>query len=240
MQDARSSSASTAWTRSSPKPGWPRAPCPTSPSSRAQGHYQPLPTTNPAQSPVAWSSFATGLNPGAHGIFDFLSRNPQTYGPDYSISSVDRRSSFCSAFGCQLPLDSGAIPTAVSARRSGSAPSARVTRPRCCGCRSPIRPIRSPGCCPAWACRICSARRAPSPFYTTEAAEGDDHGRSQILTSAPTATGRGDLRGPADPFWVEPDAHVGAARRSSSAGGEVGSTSTARRSSWRRGPGATG
>ena len=55
---------------------------------RQQGHYQPMATTNPAQSPVAWASFATGLNPGAHGIFDFLSRNAQTYGPDYSIASV--------------------------------------------------------------------------------------------------------------------------------------------------------
>lgn len=35
---------------------------------RDQGHFQPLPTTNPAQSPVAWSSFATGLNPGAHAV----------------------------------------------------------------------------------------------------------------------------------------------------------------------------
>ena len=33
-----------------------------------EGHYQVLPTTNPAQSPVAWGSFATGLNPGEHGF----------------------------------------------------------------------------------------------------------------------------------------------------------------------------
>ena len=54
-----------------------------------EGHYQVLPTTNPAQSPVAWSSFATGLNPGEHGIFDFLRRNTETYAPDYAISFTE-------------------------------------------------------------------------------------------------------------------------------------------------------
>ena len=46
----------------------------------AAGGWSPLRTTNPAESPVAWASFATGLNPGKHGIFDFLQRDPATYG----------------------------------------------------------------------------------------------------------------------------------------------------------------
>jgi predicted AlkP superfamily phosphohydrolase/phosphomutase len=32
-----------------------------------------------AMSPSAWSSFATGLNPGRHGVFYFLDRKPGTY-----------------------------------------------------------------------------------------------------------------------------------------------------------------
>lgn len=48
------------------------------------GTYSRLRTTNPAESPVAWSSFATGLNPGKHGIYDFLTRNPLTYFPDFA------------------------------------------------------------------------------------------------------------------------------------------------------------
>jgi predicted AlkP superfamily phosphohydrolase/phosphomutase len=32
-------------------------------------------TTNPPESPVAWATFATGLNPGGHGIFDFVRRD---------------------------------------------------------------------------------------------------------------------------------------------------------------------
>ena len=51
-----------------------------------QGSFRALPTTNPAQSPVAWASFATGDNPGSHGLFDFLRRNTDTYSPEYAIA----------------------------------------------------------------------------------------------------------------------------------------------------------
>lgn len=44
-----------------------------------------LGTTNPPESPVAWASFATGMNPGKHGIFDFLRRDPKTYFPDIGL-----------------------------------------------------------------------------------------------------------------------------------------------------------
>jgi predicted AlkP superfamily phosphohydrolase/phosphomutase len=39
------------------------------------GSFARLGTTLPALSPVAWSSFQTGVNPGAHNIFDFLTRD---------------------------------------------------------------------------------------------------------------------------------------------------------------------
>jgi len=51
-----------------------------------QGGYSLLETTNPAQSPVAWSGFATGKNPGKHGIYDFIVRNPKNYGLKISLS----------------------------------------------------------------------------------------------------------------------------------------------------------
>ena len=41
----------------------------------AQGSYERLGTTLPPLSPVAWSTFQTGVNPGAHNIFDFLTRD---------------------------------------------------------------------------------------------------------------------------------------------------------------------
>jgi predicted AlkP superfamily phosphohydrolase/phosphomutase len=37
--------------------------------------YHTLASTNPPQSPVAWTSFATGTLPGDHGIFDFIARD---------------------------------------------------------------------------------------------------------------------------------------------------------------------
>lgn len=55
---------------------------------RAHGHYQRLATSNPPQSPVAWASFATGTDPGHHGIFDFLRRKPGSYEPDFSIAEL--------------------------------------------------------------------------------------------------------------------------------------------------------
>ncbi len=53
---------------------------------RSQGDFKPLATSAPPQSPVAWSNFITGMNPGGHGIFDFLHRDPETYFPDFSAT----------------------------------------------------------------------------------------------------------------------------------------------------------
>ena len=40
-----------------------------------EGSYARLGTTLPPLSPVAWSSFSTGVNPGKHGIFGFVERD---------------------------------------------------------------------------------------------------------------------------------------------------------------------
>src|SRR3982751_5064826 len=45
---------------------------------RASGSFSRLGTSSPPQSPVAWSTFITGMEPGAHGIFDFVHRDPAT------------------------------------------------------------------------------------------------------------------------------------------------------------------
>jgi predicted AlkP superfamily phosphohydrolase/phosphomutase len=60
---------------------------------RETGSYSRLQTTYPAQTPVAWSSFMTGTNPGGHGIFDFISRDPATYLPDAALSRFERSKS---------------------------------------------------------------------------------------------------------------------------------------------------
>jgi predicted AlkP superfamily phosphohydrolase/phosphomutase len=61
---------------------------------RAQGGYGRVATTTPAQTPVAWSTFATGVNPGGHGIFDFLRRDPATYLPDLALNRYEQKSAF--------------------------------------------------------------------------------------------------------------------------------------------------
>lgn len=52
-----------------------------------QGCYRKLGTVLPPLSPVAWSSFLTGCNPGKHNIFDFLTRDKRSYYP--KLSSVE-------------------------------------------------------------------------------------------------------------------------------------------------------
>jgi len=56
---------------------------------RRQGCFKPLASTLPPISPVAWSTFQTGVNPGKHCIFDFLTPDLRTYRP--KLSSVEIR-----------------------------------------------------------------------------------------------------------------------------------------------------
>ena len=61
------------------------------------GSFRSLETTLPSISPVAWSSFATGVNPGKHRIFDFYTRNTSNYLPELSsvkIASIRKRIKF--------------------------------------------------------------------------------------------------------------------------------------------------
>jgi predicted AlkP superfamily phosphohydrolase/phosphomutase len=51
---------------------------------RENGTYRPLLPTTPAQTPVSWSTFSTGIDPGRTGIFDFLRRDPNTYMPVFA------------------------------------------------------------------------------------------------------------------------------------------------------------
>src|SRR5262249_8371603 len=57
---------------------------------RDRGSFAALASTLPPISPVAWSTFQTGVNPGKHNIFDFLTPDERTYQP--KLSSVEIRS----------------------------------------------------------------------------------------------------------------------------------------------------
>ncbi|MXW70714.1 MAG: hypothetical protein F4Z74_04575 [Acidobacteria bacterium] len=50
-----------------------------------RGTLAPLQTTKPSESPVAWATFATGMNPGRTGIFDFLEVREGSYVPQIAL-----------------------------------------------------------------------------------------------------------------------------------------------------------
>src|SRR2546426_134370 len=53
-----------------------------------EGDFRPLQTTMPPQSPVAWSTFMTGLDPGGHGIFDFIHVDKERMEPYSSMAQA--------------------------------------------------------------------------------------------------------------------------------------------------------
>ncbi len=53
---------------------------------KARGGYSPLTPTVPAQTPVSWATFSTGLDPGGHEIFDFLRRDPANRIPTFAVA----------------------------------------------------------------------------------------------------------------------------------------------------------
>lgn len=71
------------------------------------GNFSSLATTNPAQSPVAWASIATGNNPGHHGIFDFISRRTADYMPELAILKINPKNIFGKRESMFLPVMQG-------------------------------------------------------------------------------------------------------------------------------------
>ena len=53
---------------------------------KARGGYSPLTPTVPAQTPVSWATFSTGLDPGGTQIFDFLKRDPANRIPTFAVA----------------------------------------------------------------------------------------------------------------------------------------------------------
>jgi predicted AlkP superfamily phosphohydrolase/phosphomutase len=74
-----------------------------------QGDFQRLATTVPPQSPVAWSTVATGLDPGGHGLFDFVHRDPATREPITSMAEVTDPKTTIHIGPYVIPLSSGTV-----------------------------------------------------------------------------------------------------------------------------------
>lgn len=82
-----------------------------------KGTFSRLETGIPPQSPVAWSNFITGCNPGAHGIYDFMGREPDTYLPFLSTTVTEEPDKTIKIGKWIIPLTSGK----VSLLRGGTA-----------------------------------------------------------------------------------------------------------------------
>ncbi len=80
------------------------------------GYFGRLRTTAPPQSPTAWSSFITGLEPDQHGIYDFVHRDPKTLTIFSSMSKTDDARFVLSLGPYSLPLSS----PRVSSLRQGA------------------------------------------------------------------------------------------------------------------------
>jgi predicted AlkP superfamily phosphohydrolase/phosphomutase len=70
------------------------------------GGFMPLQTSNPPQSPVAWSTFITGMDPGSHGIFDFLHLDRENLTPYMSTSRIQGTSLTLPLGRWRIPLKS--------------------------------------------------------------------------------------------------------------------------------------
>ena len=75
----------------------------------ATGTFNALATSTPPLSPVAWSTFITGMDPGEHGIFDFIHREPATLESFLSTSRTVPPSRMLTLGRYQFPLSSGRV-----------------------------------------------------------------------------------------------------------------------------------
>ena len=76
---------------------------------RRQGEFRRLATTIPPQSPVAWSTFITGMDPGGHGIYDFVHRDPQKLLPFSSMAEISAPGRTFEIGPWVLPLSKGHV-----------------------------------------------------------------------------------------------------------------------------------
>lgn len=74
-----------------------------------RGGFAPLTSTIPPQSPVAWATFITGMDPGGHGIYDFIHRDPKTYLPHFSIARTEPPHRSLSLGSWRVPLSQGKV-----------------------------------------------------------------------------------------------------------------------------------
>jgi predicted AlkP superfamily phosphohydrolase/phosphomutase len=73
------------------------------------GDFRALGTSLPPQTPVAWSNFITGMDPGGHAIFDFFNRDPKTYVPVFSATETSGGARTVRIGKTVIPLSGGQV-----------------------------------------------------------------------------------------------------------------------------------
>ena len=73
------------------------------------GSFTPLGSSIPPQSPVAWSTFITGVDPGQHAIFDFIHRDAKTLEPYLSTTRTESGGRSITIGKYQFPLSGGKV-----------------------------------------------------------------------------------------------------------------------------------
>jgi hypothetical protein len=73
------------------------------------GNHRALGTTVPPLSPVAWATFTTGLNPGGHGIYDFVHRDAATMTAYLSTTRAEGPARTIQLGDWVIPLSAGKI-----------------------------------------------------------------------------------------------------------------------------------
>jgi predicted AlkP superfamily phosphohydrolase/phosphomutase len=76
---------------------------------REDGDFRPLETVFPPQSPVAWSTFITGADPGSTGIYDFIHRHPETLSLYSSMAQTTEGARTLTLGPYRLPLSKGTV-----------------------------------------------------------------------------------------------------------------------------------
>jgi len=73
------------------------------------GDFRVCGTSIPPQSPVAWSNFITGQDPGGHGIFDFIHREADTLVPKLSLAETRAPARFFNLGKWKFPRTGGEV-----------------------------------------------------------------------------------------------------------------------------------
>lgn len=74
-----------------------------------EGCFSELGTACPSISPVAWSSYATGVDASRHNIYDFLTRDPCSYLPVLSSSDIGTRPRTLNLGFTKVPFGTSAV-----------------------------------------------------------------------------------------------------------------------------------